>query len=65
MSVTFSLQANEDAKEGKIAKYVMENIQKDYNKLQEEHNNFVESNSEKKRSSIFGPIWGGKSDQPP
>ena len=30
MSVTFSLQANEDAKEGKIAKYVMENIQKDY-----------------------------------
>ena len=30
ISVTFSLQANEDAKEGKIAKYVMENIQKDY-----------------------------------
>ena len=30
LSVTFSLQANEDAKEGKIAKYVMENIQKDY-----------------------------------
>ena len=30
INVTFSLQANEDAKEGKIAKYVMENIQKDY-----------------------------------
>ena len=30
LSVTFSLQANEDAKEGKIARYVMENIQKDY-----------------------------------
>ena len=30
INVTFSLQANEDAKQGKIAKYVMENIQKDY-----------------------------------
>ena len=30
INVTFSLQANEDAKEGKIEKYVMENIQKDY-----------------------------------
>ena len=30
ISMTFSLHANEDAKEGKIAKYVMENIQKDY-----------------------------------
>ena len=28
--MTFSLHANEDAKEGKIARYVMENIQKDY-----------------------------------
>ena len=30
ISMTFSLHANEDAKEGKIARYVMENIQKDY-----------------------------------
>ncbi len=30
ISITFSLHANEDAKEGKIARYVMENIQKDY-----------------------------------
>ena len=30
ISLTFSLHANEDAKEGKIARYVMENIQKDY-----------------------------------
>ena len=30
ISIAFSLHANEDAKEGKIAKYVMENIQKDY-----------------------------------
>ena len=30
INASFSLQANEDAKEGKIAKYVMENIQKDY-----------------------------------
>ena len=28
ISMTFSLHANEDAKEGKIARYVMENIQK-------------------------------------
>ena len=28
--MTFSLHADEDAKEGKIARYVMENIQKDY-----------------------------------
>ena len=30
ISMTFSLHADEDAKEGKIARYVMENIQKDY-----------------------------------
>ena len=30
ISMTFPLHANEDAKEGKIARYVMENIQKDY-----------------------------------
>ncbi len=30
ISATFSLHANENAKEKKIAKYVMENIQKDY-----------------------------------